>query len=131
MNFRQFIEFSTNVNTRAINPSGGAGIGSGPASPQKGLVPPQSNLSKKKGGAFGGGNDSLKDILSSPFNVTSKDSPADLKKFAGRPPSPFSGTDISPPGFKPPAGPHLPGVIMNQKSNDPTRLKGNIPPPKI
>ena len=131
MNFREFLIASENVNNRPVNPSGGAGIATQkPATPQKQGVAPTKNL-KKKGGAFGGGSERIKpnEVPPSPYVVTSKDQPSDLKKFMQRPPSPFSSFPFNPlfpqlKPFKPEPGKHLPGV----KYHDPTKVKQTTSP---
>lgn len=89
-----------NVNTRSVNPSGGAGIHvQKPAGPQKKMP---------EGGAFGGGYKALKnsEIKPSPFNVTSKDNPVDLKQFNLRPAGISGKYPLTP--FKP-----KPGMLGN------------------
>lgn len=127
MNFREFLIMAENVNSRFVNPSGGAGIAiQKPAPPQQKGVAPEKNLKQKKGGALGGGSERIKPnkMPISSFNVTSKDNPSDLRKFMQRPASSFVMTLMKP--FKPEIGKHLPGV----KYHDPTKVK-QTPPPKI
>lgn len=126
MNFKEFF-YLDNVNNRLINPSGqGGNTGTTPAGPQKGLASPNPP-NKIKGGAFGGGNDlpKIKDISPSSFNPADKDS-----LFGGRPPSPFSPADTTPPNYKPAPGPHLPGILPKKNETDPTKVK-QVAPPKM
>lgn len=123
MNFIEFWYLLDNVNTRSIEPSGGAGIKpQTPAAPK--IIPPS---------PFNFGSKALlnKDIPPSPFNVTSKDSPSDLRKFDGRSKehwSPFS-AQFPPKSFQPKAfSPMLPGPGGQPKKNDPTKLKQVVPP---
>lgn len=118
MNFYELSQLLDNVNTRPVNPSGGAGINvNKPAGPQKGAVPPS---------PYSPGTKSPKnnEIKPSPFSVASKDDPKALKAFNSRPPSPMSlGTKDTP---KPkPWSPMLPpsGPGSRPIKKDPTKLK--------